>query len=58
MDEILRLIKEKLMLTNQLVEAAEAQRSALKENLNGRPRGTWKRFCGAWKTRNGIPPIS
>lgn len=36
MDEILRLIKEKLMLMNQLVEAAEAQRSALKENLNGR----------------------
>lgn len=36
MDEILRLIQEKLILANRLAEAAEAQRRALKENLNGR----------------------
>ncbi len=36
MEEILRLIKEKLLLARRLAEAADAQRRALKENLNGR----------------------
>ena len=36
MEEIRRLIREKLALMRQLAEAAEVQRRALKENLNGR----------------------
>lgn len=36
MEDLLQLLKEKLVLAAKLAEAAEKQRRALKENLNGR----------------------
>lgn len=47
MEEILRLIKKKLLLAHRLAEAADAQQRALKENLNGRSVSTATREVDA-----------